>query len=72
MRRTLTPVLILIPALALGLQAGDRVGVHGGQELRKYIENGYVRAGPRIDVAEFQRNHATADENDGGRQIKVA
>ena len=59
-------------AFALGLEAGDRVGVQGRQQLRQRLENGDLSAGPRIDVAEFQRDHAAADENDRAGQVPFA
>ena len=50
-------------ALAFGLQMRHRIGVHRRQELRQGLEDRDLGAGARIDMAEFQRDHAAADED---------
>ncbi len=53
--------------LAFGLQRGDRIRVHGGQELRQRFQNRNPAAGARVHMAELQRDHAASDEDHGFR-----
>ena len=59
-------------AFALGLDTRDRVGIHRRQQLRQRFEDRDFRAGARIDVAEFERDHAAADEDHRARQLALA
>ncbi len=70
---TLTLVLTRMPMRSLSAcKLRDRVGIHRRQQLRQCFEDRDVRAGARIDMAEFERDHAAADENHRGRQVAFA
>ncbi len=57
---------------ALGRKMRDRISVHRGQELRQGLEDGDASTGARIDMAEFERDHAAADEDHRRRQSALA
>ena len=59
-------------ALALLPHLLDRVGVDRRQQLGQHFEDGDLGAGPRIDMAEFERDHPTADEQHALRQLALA
>jgi hypothetical protein len=46
---------------ALGREMRHRVGVHGGQKLRQGLEDRDAGTGTRVDMAEFERDHAAKD-----------
>jgi len=58
--------------LALRLDPRDGIGVHGGQQLRQRLEDRHISAGPRVNVAKFQRDNTATDENHRARQLAFA
>ena len=50
----------------------DRVLVERRQEARQNFENGDLGAGPCIDMAKLERDHAPADEQHASRLLAIA
>ena len=50
----------------------DRVRVERGQEPRQNFESGDLGAGPRIDMAKLERDHASAHEQHAARLLAIA
>ena len=50
-------------ALAFGPQALNGIDVHGRQQLRQGLENRHLDPSARIDMAQFERDHAAANED---------
>jgi len=57
---------------ALGPDLLHGIGVERRQEPRQHLENSDLGAGPRVDMAEFERDDAAADEQHASRAMALA
>jgi len=57
--------------LAFGVDLSNRVGIHRGSNRGKHFENSDLDTGACVDVPEFERDDAAADENHLARQLTL-